>query len=267
MNCIFCKLPSDDSVSVEHVIPESLGNDQYILDKGTVCDKCNNYFSYTIEQPLLNLHYFKSIRHRLNIVSKKGRIPNDKGFMIEPETEVEFHTDKNKNNSISFNDEEAILNIFNKDTFEVFIPIFSSPGKDNIHVSKFLGKIAIEALALSAQRNKLNIEENTSQESLDNLKRFVRKGNKNEYWPYHERQLYHPDAGLQNPETKEYFTIVTAMGFIYTNNFFLFHQFLILGTEFTIDLTNPTTSNIVEWFEKNNNRSPVLESAMKKFDI
>jgi hypothetical protein len=265
MKCIFCTLPSDDSVSVEHIIPESLGNDKYILDKGIVCDKCNNYFSHAIEEPLLNLQYFKSIRHRLNIVSKKGKIPSEKGFMFNPETEVEFHTDKHKEKSISFNDEKAIVDVLNKDTFEVFIPIFSSPGNNNIHVSKFLGKLAIEALALYALQNNLNIEDNTNQESLKNLKRFVRRGNKNEYWPYHIRQLYHPDAGFQNLETKEYLTILTAMNFIYTDNFFLFHQFLILGTEFTIDLTNPTLSNIIEWLEKNNGRSPVLEAAMKQY--
>jgi len=45
MRCIFCKNPSDNSVSVEHIIPESLGNISHILPKGWVCDTCNNYIA------------------------------------------------------------------------------------------------------------------------------------------------------------------------------------------------------------------------------
>lgn len=44
MKCIFCKDSSDNSTSVEHIIPESLGNKD-ILPKGIVCDSCNNYFA------------------------------------------------------------------------------------------------------------------------------------------------------------------------------------------------------------------------------
>lgn len=31
--------------SEEHIIPKSLGNDDLILEKGTICDACNNYFA------------------------------------------------------------------------------------------------------------------------------------------------------------------------------------------------------------------------------
>ena len=34
--------------SEEHIIPKSLGNDELILPKGIICDKCNNYFSTNI---------------------------------------------------------------------------------------------------------------------------------------------------------------------------------------------------------------------------
>lgn len=53
MNCLFCKRDSSTSRSVEHVIPESLGNKEYVLPRGMVCDKCNQYFAIKIEKPLL----------------------------------------------------------------------------------------------------------------------------------------------------------------------------------------------------------------------
>lgn len=38
MHCIFCKCDSTNSKSVEHIIPESLGNKSHILRPGIVCD-------------------------------------------------------------------------------------------------------------------------------------------------------------------------------------------------------------------------------------
>ena len=53
MICLFCKENSTNSISVEHIIPESLGNKEHILPKGIVCDKCNQYFAIKLEKPLL----------------------------------------------------------------------------------------------------------------------------------------------------------------------------------------------------------------------
>lgn len=40
--CIFCHKDSSNSKSIEHIIPESLGNKEHILPNGYVCDICNN---------------------------------------------------------------------------------------------------------------------------------------------------------------------------------------------------------------------------------
>jgi hypothetical protein len=53
MRCIFCKNDSSNSKSVEHIIPESLGNTTRTLPKGVVCDTCNNYFARKVEKPFL----------------------------------------------------------------------------------------------------------------------------------------------------------------------------------------------------------------------
>jgi hypothetical protein len=51
--CIFCRDNTTASRSVEHVIPEPLGNTTLTLPPGVVCDKCNHYFARKIEKPLL----------------------------------------------------------------------------------------------------------------------------------------------------------------------------------------------------------------------
>ena len=71
MKCIFCKKDSSNSKSVEHIIPESLGNKSHILPKGIVCDSCNNYFAIKIEKKVLDKPYFKNVRYRNLITTKK----------------------------------------------------------------------------------------------------------------------------------------------------------------------------------------------------
>lgn len=75
MRCIFCKTDSTDARSIEHVIPESLGNIDHVLPKGIVCDACNRYFAIKIEQPLLASMIFRDLRRRMTIPNKKGRLP------------------------------------------------------------------------------------------------------------------------------------------------------------------------------------------------
>jgi hypothetical protein len=75
MRCIFCKQISNDSISVEHILPESLGNIDAILPPGVVCDKCNNYFSREIERPVLSSGIFKLLRNDKGLPSTKGKKP------------------------------------------------------------------------------------------------------------------------------------------------------------------------------------------------
>jgi hypothetical protein len=261
MNCVFCKQSSNNSKSVEHIVPESLGNTRYILPKGIVCDKCNQYFAVKIEQHLLEIPFFKSSRHRLNIVSKKGEIPPDKGFSISPKSEVEFHKSKKGEKSVSFKETNAVKKIQSRNKVEVLIPVFAKADHNNVYLSKFLGKLAIEALALSSLEKKLNLDDEVNIECLEPLKKYVRASHKNEFWPYYERILFTPEQGFLDSEN-EFQRIIFSMKFIYTEEKFLFHQFLLFGTEYTIDLTNRTNETIFNWLSNNNFRSPVLESAI-----
>ncbi len=76
MKCIFCKTHSDTSISIEHIIPESLGNKDHILPKGIVCDKCNNYFAREVEKPILESPMFRFLRRNMAIPNKRGKLPS-----------------------------------------------------------------------------------------------------------------------------------------------------------------------------------------------
>ncbi len=52
---IFCLEVSDNFNTIEHIVSESLGNTDDILEKA-VCDKCQNYFGREIENYILASH-------------------------------------------------------------------------------------------------------------------------------------------------------------------------------------------------------------------
>jgi HNH endonuclease len=150
MKCIFCKKNSENSKSVEHIIPESLGNKDHILDKGIVCDACNNYFALKIEKIVLDIPYFKSVRHRNLIESKKGIIPNERAFMgADPNVFIDNNFPEK---SIVINNPLTVSKILNNQIFHMIVPHFTEPPNNDKELSRFLGKIAIEVLASSGRR-------------------------------------------------------------------------------------------------------------------
>lgn len=71
MLCLFCQ--SEGPFTVEHVIPESLGNDDLIL-VDQVCMGCNSHFS-KIEEFVLQKTPLAFWRAYLGIKTKKGKFP------------------------------------------------------------------------------------------------------------------------------------------------------------------------------------------------
>ena len=88
MSCLFC-LAIKNSSSKEHIVPESFGNKHYLLDKGIVCDDCNNRFSKFEGVALTNSVYVME-RCRLGIATKKGRPAKGKVNELVIEADNEF---------------------------------------------------------------------------------------------------------------------------------------------------------------------------------
>jgi hypothetical protein len=257
MNCIFCKKSSIISKSVEHIIPESLGNKEHILPKGIVCDRCNNYFSNKIEKPLLELPYFVSLRHRKMIESKRGRIPVDEGFLLAGEDgyKVNFHINED-GKSLSFDDENAVKYLLNNKQFTVIALVNDKPPADSLYISKLLGKVAMEAFAKIGLNVEGGIKDIIDNPGLDPLRNYVRFGTGPKFWPYHVRPIY--------PET-HYFIDEANHSYEVLHEFQLFqtteHQWhlvlVIFGFEYCIDLTGPDMDSYLLWLKNNNNESPL----------
>jgi len=257
MNCIFCKAVSDNSKSVEHIIPESLGNKDYVLPKGIVCDKCNNYFSNKIERPLLDLPYFVSVRHRNMIESKKGRIPIERGVIIADDGyKVNFHIDKN-GRSLSFEDEQAYRYLIEHKRFTVIVLANESPPKNNPHISRFLAKVAVEALAkigLTVEGGIQHIVENTG---LDPIRNYARFGTGTKFWEYHLRPIYQEAHSFIDESSGEPYEVLHEFHLFQTQPNLWHLALAIFGFEYCIDLTAPDTDSYIQWLQENDNISPL----------
>ena len=72
--CLFCLRADGGFTSVEHSIPESLGNVTLILPQGVVCDRCNNEELAELDQHLADLMPLKKRRTELGIKNKRGEV-------------------------------------------------------------------------------------------------------------------------------------------------------------------------------------------------
>lgn len=273
MKCIFCKSDSSNSKSIEHIIPESLGNKKQILSKGIVCDSCNNYFARKIEKPVLEMPYFKSLRGRIMIENKKGKIPKISGFTKNKDNiEISFSQDGSNTIEVMYEDKKALEALINHN--ELYIPLIPEPPQNDLHVSKFVGKIAIEAFAKrvsSAEDWQNDFVEN---DGLDELRKFVRYGKGYPIWPYHIRRIYDEnqisyDRNLNKiiEKLNEYDFLIpdnpTIEGEIH-NIDNLYFVMAIMGIEYTINLTNAGLNRYITWLSDNHNKS-ILQMEKAEF--
>lgn len=89
--CLFCRQTDGGFTTVEHVLPESLGNTTLTLPKGVVCDRCNNGPLSVLDQTLCEFFPIKLRRTMLGIESKAGRVPKTRFMTGELRNDGDDH--------------------------------------------------------------------------------------------------------------------------------------------------------------------------------
>ncbi len=82
--CLYCRQENGSFTSVEHVIPEGLGNQglgghpEIVLPKGVVCDGCNHGKLSDLDQTLITFGPIALLRTVYGIRTKSGALPQAK---------------------------------------------------------------------------------------------------------------------------------------------------------------------------------------------
>lgn len=77
-HCLYCGTKSGKFMSMEHIVPESLGNSELILPKGVVCDSCNNGVLAYLDNILLKDEVIGFFRTWFKIPNKTGKLADAK---------------------------------------------------------------------------------------------------------------------------------------------------------------------------------------------
>ena len=255
MNCIFCKMDSQNSKSVEHIIPESLWNTKQILPVGVVCDKCNNYFSRKVEKAFLCSPDMKALRFHQAIPSKKGKIPSIDGLISGSELPIKVHRTLHGDDvemSVELESEQIEMVMEGKST-DLYLPIgFEQPTVKE--TSRFLAKVALEAIAQKLVGTEGGIEYIVAEEQFDSIRNHARRGQPKD-WPYFSRRIYGAN------EDRELFghqgQLVHEYDFLQTDSGELYFVLALYGVEMTINVGGPYIEGYEKWLKENDNKSPL----------
>lgn len=286
MRCLFCKQDSSDSKSVEHVIPESLGNKTYILPKGVVCDKCNNYFSRKIEDPFLNSTEIRALRFYEGIPNKKRNVPPVDGILsgkipvkiYNPFPDEPMFTHE-KGSFIPIEVKEADIPKIPSSGW-VFTPAFTNdmiPHNTTV-ISRFIAKIALESIALRLYQHEGGLDYLINDIAFDPIRNYVRMGNRDN-WPCNISRIYNMNKQWQNDGS--FYHVLHESDFLFIpaiesiDNLIsgqvqghLYYIFALLGLEFTINVANSEPDGLEpykNWLKENGNASPLYTGKNNRY--
>jgi hypothetical protein len=266
--CIFCKNDASGSGATEHIIPESLGNEDHTLAPGIVCDSCNNYFASGVEQPILESGYFLTSRFNALIPNKRRRMPALSGMMLPGYRAVDgfrFHraeVSRDKDGDLQIYAEPgAEEGIVSGSINRVMVPAAGSK-PDRQLFSRFLGKVAVECMALQILKNGPHmLRAFIDDEQVDLLRNYARFGKTGLQWPFSERQIYPADflfAG-QNGESYE---VLHEWTFLYTDKTEMYFVLAILGVEYAINMGGPDIEGYALWLQEHGTVSPLYREGI-----
>lgn len=292
LRCIFCKQDSAQSKSVEHIVPESLGGKISVLPRGIVCDKCNNYFARKVEFPFFEFSEIQTLRFHEGLPNKRGKVPFIGGVLGERQVKV-FRSVS----GVSFPNTEEVLIVEygSKDSSSPHrsktepLPLRSSdiidrriifPALTNdfcipnsTTTSRFLAKMALEALAARTIETPDWEDFIIDNPSLDPLRDYARYGNRSKVpWPCSIRRIYDLDAHFQGEDGQIYqklnewdiLLIPAEQNEQHSFNDILpayaFLIFALFGLEFVINIAGPDEDGLKpyeDWLKVHNGISPL----------
>jgi hypothetical protein len=255
VRCIFCKAESSGSRSVEHILPESIGNSKLLLPKGVVCDKCNNYFAKAVEKPFLEADAVRQLRFHQGVASKKGRVPTIVG-LLDPDIPVELSRDARNGSMAVAVPLEHFERLSRQASGRLLLPTNGAPPSGPV-LSRFFAKVAVESIAARLIGDPTHLDQFVDDPKADPLRDHARRGQPAS-WEVHVREIY--DANARTVEADSWRQVVHESDFLMTPDQELYFVQAIFGVEFTINVGAPEVSGYRAWLGANNQESPLYSA-------
>ena len=261
MRCLFCKADSSGSQSVEHGIPEALGNTTFILPRGIVCDRCNNYFAVKVERPLLDGGWLRDMRARQGVPSKRRRLLPVTGHLQD--TDISLFGFRVAPNEFTFglsesNTKPIIWDELAKAATGVFIHD-ESPPIDRRLLSRLIAKIALELIAQRIHHLPGWETFAIDHAQFDPIRTYARFG-RGPDWPVHSRRIYDEEATIILPSGGRH-QVVHESNILLTPEQHGYAVICLFGVEHAINLTGPSVASYRRWLLEHDGQSPLYAGA------
>jgi len=253
MRCIFCKADSSTSRSVEHIIPESLGNIEHTLPPGVVCDSCNNYFAREVEKPFLGCFPISHLRFEQALPSKRGKVPPVKG-MISPGVPVVLTRAPHPDHDMSIELlPGAGKQVPGTEGGTLVFPASSDHLPSGPLLSRLLAKVALEAVAARLVSAPDDRDKLVDEEQFDLIRNHARRGGPIVNWPVSARRIYPADRLWG----EEQYQLVHEFDILITERNEWFFVIAVFGLELVINYEGPEIDSYLRWLSEHDDASPL----------
>ena len=197
----------------------------------------------------------------MQVPSKKGRIPSV--FGVHPQSRSKIELVRNKEGDLSVGvaegeDESKWVNsILTNQRGSFWIPAPKLP-EANYETSRFIAKIALEALAFRGKDILGWNEEIVDKKELDELRNYVRIGNPKNIWAVHIRRIYAPEKNFPNTDGTTYQVLHEWDILPIPTEGDLAEYYVVIaifGVEYTINTGGFELEGYWDWLKRNNNES------------
>jgi hypothetical protein len=255
MRCIFCKRDSSFSRSVEHIIPESLGDLSHTLPCGVVCDTCNNYFSREVEKTFLESDAIRLLRFDQALPSKRGRIPATTGILSPGQVPVTVYRFPDADPDVLVDiPPKAAEHVLKVNQGTLILPTGKNLPPAPL-VSRFLAKVALEAMAAKLVLHSDGLEYLLDETQLDPIRNHARRGETRD-WPVHIRRIYSPDEKWVN-QSGSAVQLVNEFDILLTDKSEWYFVLALFGKELVISYGGPEIQGYQQWLTDHDNASPL----------
>lgn len=219
----------------------------------------------------MELKQIQYLRFQAEVPNKKNKIPQIDG-MLDNGSPIKI-IKKQVNNEIlhilKIEPEHLEKSIINRPS-RIIIPAFSNKDilESNKVVSRFIAKIALEALADRLKNIENSLNDLIDDKNYDQIRNYVRLGNVNN-WPCNIRRIYNYDKNWGNNNELEQkifeydFLLIPIEKDIDLKHLdksidaYLYFIIALWGMEFAINMAGPEIDEYLKWLKEHDDVSPL----------
>ena len=123
-------------------------------------------------------------------------------------------------------------------------------------LSRFIGKIAIEAFAQRLQYNMSLLEEFIDDAQIDSLRNHVRFGKK-KVWNCNVRRIYKSTNYWKDGRNADIYQITNEYDFLFTDKSEVYFVLVLFGIEFVVNIGGLSVDGYNEWLKEHGYISPL----------